>query len=285
MFNSCSIVEIPLAIKKYCPLIHCITNYVTANDCANILVAAGASPCMVDEIQTAEETARVSAAVNLNLGTLRADVLEVMLVAARLANKVGAPVTLDPVGAGFSTFRNHAAERILRQTKISAIRGNMSELKSLSAGVGSSRGVDVAPEDAINETNYREKGSFLRILSRRLGTIVVASGAIDLITDGKTLFGVHNGTPVMGQISGGGCMLTALVCSWLAANRLNGSRFSDLETCAAAVAAYDVCGEIAADKTARRGGGIGSFRVELLDAVNTTSIQFLQKAAKVETIE
>ncbi len=285
VFDIQTIAIISQAVRELRPLVHCITNHVTVNDCANVLLAAGASPCMAEEVETAVETASISAGVNLNIGTLHHGTLEAMVAAARRANEIGIPVTLDPVGVGASQFRNRAVALLLKEASFAAIRGNMSELKALATGSGTTKGVDVAASDAINENNYKELGSLLRGLAEKLGTIVVASGPIDLATDGRTLYGIHNGSPMMGTITGSGCMLTTFLCGWLAANNKLEKPFSVLDATVAAVCAYDVCGQLAAEKTKEKHGGIGTFRTELLDAVSLVLPETLCGLSNVETIE
>lgn len=284
MFDVQMVAEVSRAVRESSPLIHCITNYVTVNDCANVLLATGASPCMAEETQTAVETAEISGGVNLNIGTLHDGTLEAMLLAGRRANEVGIPVTLDPVGVGASRFRTEAAKTLLSQIRFAAIRGNMSELKALATGAGSTKGVDVSAADAISEANYRERARLLRDLARQLKTVVVASGPIDLASDGTIVYGVRNGSPMMGNITGSGCMLTTFLCGWLAGNNKRPTPFETLDAAVAAVCAYDVCGEIATAKTQEKNGGVGTFRTELLDAVTITSPETLSARAKVETI-
>ena len=42
-------------LRKVQPLVHCITNYVTVNDVANLLLACGASPVMADAEEEASD--------------------------------------------------------------------------------------------------------------------------------------------------------------------------------------------------------------------------------------
>ena len=104
-------------IRKTSPLIHNITNYVTANDCANILLACGASPTMADDASEVEEITAISNALNINIGTLNA-MVEGMFLAGKKANALGRPVVLDPVGAG---ARERIAERLVGGIRVLAI--------------------------------------------------------------------------------------------------------------------------------------------------------------------
>lgn len=121
------------------PLVHNITNYVTVNDCANILLACGGSPIMADDVNEVEEITAVCGGLNINIGTLNSHTIEAMLVAGKKANELGHPVLLDPVGAGASKLRTETALRIIRETKLAVVRGNISEIKTLAAGSGTTR--------------------------------------------------------------------------------------------------------------------------------------------------
>ena len=87
------------------PLVHSITNYVTANDCANILLACGASPIMADDPLEAAEITSACDGLCLNLGTLHSRTIESMILSGKTANQKGIPVVFDPVGVGASHFR------------------------------------------------------------------------------------------------------------------------------------------------------------------------------------
>ena len=123
------------AVRAKVPLVHCITNYVTVNDAANALLAIGASPIMADDIGEAGDIASIASALVLNIGTLNERTIASMLDAGRRANAFGVPVVLDPVGAGASRLRNETVGRLLREVKLSVLRGNLSEI-SFIAGLG-----------------------------------------------------------------------------------------------------------------------------------------------------
>lgn len=136
-------------VRQRQPLVHCITNYITANDCANLLLACGASPIMADDPEEAAEVTAHADALVLNLGTLHSQTLPAMLASGRQANALGLPVLLDPVGVGASAFRARAAAQLLEQVRFTAIRGNSSEIKVLAQGSGLAHGVDAAPQDQL----------------------------------------------------------------------------------------------------------------------------------------
>ena len=140
-------------VRKNCPLIHNITNYVTVNDCANIVIACGASPIMADDKDEVAEITTICGGLNINIGTLNSRTIASMLIAGKRANQLNHPVVLDPVGAGASKLRTDTAIQLLKEVKFSVIRGNISEIKTLASGSGTTKGVDADVADAVTEEN------------------------------------------------------------------------------------------------------------------------------------
>ena len=117
-------------VRKNQPLIHSITNYVTVNDCANILLACGGSPIMSDEIEDVKDITRICGGLNINIGTLNERTIPAMYEAGKISNELGHPVVLDPVGAGASALRTNTANELIENVKFAVIRGNISEIKT-----------------------------------------------------------------------------------------------------------------------------------------------------------
>ena len=140
-------------LKKNPPLVHNITNYVTVNDCANIVLAAGGSPLMADDIEEVEDIVSISSTLYINVGTLNSRTVESMVKAGKRANELGLPVVLDPVGMGASRLRNESVNRLIQEVKFSVIKGNMSEIKALNTSCRNAGGVDVQEEDLIADEN------------------------------------------------------------------------------------------------------------------------------------
>ena len=177
-------------IRAAAPRVHCITNYVTAHDVANMILACGANPVMADEPQEMGEITAHAGALALNMGTPGERREQAMLAAGKAANANGIPVVLDPVGVGASAFRRKMAEELLEAVTFTAIRGNMSEIRTLSElaekkVTGSSGGVDVCPVDAVTEETLVETVAFVEAVSKRLGAVLAVTGAIDLVSDGQ----------------------------------------------------------------------------------------------------
>lgn len=286
-------------VRRAKPVIHCITNYVTANDVANILLAAGASPIMADGLREVEEISRLSQGLVLNLGTLKETAAEAMVVAGRTAAQLGHPVVLDPVGAGAAAFRRETALRILGQVPCTVVRGNASEIRALARGLEEksaedsgnqaagketagpvvSRGVDVSEQEGLTEENREATVAMVQAFARRTGAVIVMTGEKDLVCDGDGFCLVGNGHPMMGRITGSGCMLDGVLAAFLAAKPEEETR---LRQAALAVAAYGICGQLAYEKTVQAGGGTGSFRMYLIDAMSLLTDEEIRRMAEIE---
>ena len=156
-------------VRSTCPLIHNITNYVTVNDCANMVLACGASPIMADDAAEVEDITTICGGLNINIGTLNSRTITSMLLAGKKANLLGHPVVLDPVGAGASQLRTDTANRLLREVKFTVIRGNISEVKTLASGAGTTKGVDADVADKVTEENLDSAVAFAKAFAARTG--------------------------------------------------------------------------------------------------------------------
>lgn len=197
------------AVRSGHPLVHCLTNQVVTNFTANVLLAAGAAPAMVDNPLEAEPFAKVASAVLVNTGTPQDDTVGAMHQAVRGCAEAGTPWVLDPVAAGGLRWRTCVARELIGFHPPRIVRGNASEILGLTGGTGG-RGVDSAdsPEDALPAA---------RVLAGRLGTVVAVSGPVDHITDGTRTVTVANGNPLMTRVTGVGCALGALMAAFTAA--------------------------------------------------------------------
>jgi len=259
------------------PLVHCITNYVTVNDLANILLACGASPIMADDIGEAAEITAICTALNINIGTLNVRTVSSMIAAGKKSNELGHVVVLDPVGAGASTLRTKTTFQLLEEVKFSVIRGNISEIKTIYQGSGTTNGVDADISDAVTEENLPKAIAFAQKLSQRTGAIIAITGAIDIVADDKKAFIIRNGNKTMSKITGTGCMLSGVVAAFCGSNPQN-----LLEATAAAVSAMGICGELAFEKMQKTDGGTASFRTYLIDAMSKMDATLLTGGMKVE---
>ena len=175
-------------VRGKCPLIHNITNYVTVNDCANIVLACGASPIMSDDQSEVEEITTICGGLNINIGTLNKRTIESMFLAGKRANALSHPVVLDPVGAGASKLRTETAQKLLEEVKFTVIRGNISEVKTLASGSGTTKGVDADVADKVSEENLDSAVAFAKAFAEKTGAVIAITGAIDIVADGKKAY-------------------------------------------------------------------------------------------------
>lgn len=258
------------AVRETAPLVQCITNFVTVNDCANIILAAGGSPSMSQDIREVEESVCHAQALVCNLGAVH--LIDSMILAGRQANRLGKPVILDPVAAGGTKLRRDASRRLLREVHFSAIRGNASEIRFLAGGQSAGSGVDVGAADAVTEENLASAVETAKSLAHQTGSVIAVSGAADIISDGTRTVVLRNGCATMARITGSGCMLTSLIGAFCAAVP------EDCPTAvSAAAAAMGICGELAEERRKKNGTGNATFRTDLIDAVfNLTEKQLTE---------
>lgn len=260
-------------VRKNAPLVHNITNYVTVNDCANILLACGGSPIMADDIEEVEEITSICGSLNINIGTLNQSTISSMLAAGKKANELSHPVILDPVGAGASRLRTETAYQLMRDIQFAVIRGNISEIKTLALGAGTTKGVDADVADAVTDETLKSTVSFAKAFASKTGAIIAITGAIDIVADSQKAYVIKNGHPMMSKITGTGCMLTAMTAAYLAANPDNA-----LEAAAASVCAMGLCGQRAHLRLSEKDGN-SSYRNYIIDEVCNLSAVELEKDA------
>ena len=265
-------------VRERAPLVQCITNFVTVNDCANIILAAGGSPSMADDVREAAEAVRGSAALVCNLGAIAA--VDAMVSAGKTANELGKPVVLDPVAAGNTALRRQESGRLLAGVKFAAIRGNASEIRALARGELTGSGVDVSGEDAVSDATLPRTVETARLLAKQTGAVVAVSGPIDVVTDGGQTILLRNGCATMARITGSGCMLTSLLGAFCGADP--GHPF---EAACAAIAAMGVAGDLAEERRLRNGTGNATFRTDLIDAVFNLTEEQLNGRVRYEVYE
>lgn len=259
-------------------LVHCITNYVTVNDVANIILASGGSPIMADEIEEVSEIIEICNSLVINIGTLNPRVIKSMLEAGKTANKINKPVVLDPVAIGASTFRTETCLNLLKEVKYSVIRGNASEIKAILDGNKTSGGVDVSVEDIIKESNLEEYIKVAKRVSEIYKSVVVITGPIDIVTDSKKTYILRNGHENMEKITGTGCMLAGLIGAFVGANPTN-----ILESTTMAVGMMGLSGELANKKMIKEDVGTSSLRMFLIDYISKLDEEGLREGLKIET--
>ena len=263
-------------VRANCPLVHNITNYVTVNDVANIILACGASPIMSDEPEDVKEITAICGGLNINIGTLNKNTIAGMHVAGEVASKLGHPILLDPVGAGASSLRTSTAVDIMEKYHPTVIRGNISEIKTLALGSGTTKGVDADAADAVTDANLDTMVSIAKDFAAKAGCIVAITGAIDLVADAEKCYVIRNGRAEMSAITGTGCQLSGMMTAYIVANPDN-----QLEAAAASVCAMGLAGEIAQSRM-QAGDGNSTYRNRIIDAIFNMDAKTLEEGAKYE---
>lgn len=264
-----TICECLRAVKEKTPLVQAITNYVTINDCANILLCLGASPAMCEARSEVEEFAGMVSALYINLGTLTEEQEAAALLAARRAGELSKPVILDPVACGAISHRGRFIQQLVDCAAVTVIKGNIGEIKSLAGYGGQMRGVDSVDDGhGVIEA--------CQTLARKLQTVVAATGATDIVSDGHRTCLLNNGTPMLTRITGAGCMAGALAAATAGAND------DPWTATAAALLAFSLAGETAAQTMPVTLPG--TFRVKLFDAVYSLTAEDIVKRGRVECL-
>ena len=263
-------------VRAKSPLVHNITNYVTVNDVANVLLAAGGSPIMSDDADDVEDITSICGGLNINIGTLNKNTIPSMFLAGKKANALGHIVLLDPVGAGASRLRTDTANRLMQEVRFDAVRGNISEIKTLCTGSGSTKGVDADAVDAVTEANLDNGVQLVKTFAAQTGCIIAVTGAIDLVSDGERCWCIRNGRAEMSRITGTGCQLSGLMTAFLVANPDR-----KLDAAAAAVCMMGLAGEIGWANM-QPGDGNSTYRNRIIDAIFNMTGNALEEGAKYE---
>lgn len=254
-------------VRKQNPLVHNITNVVVTNFTANGLYALGASPVMAYAKEEVADMAKIAGALVLNIGTLKKEEVEAMLIAGKSANAHGVPVVFDPVGAGATPYRIETARKLTEELDLAVIRGNAAEIASMIGEQTSIKGVD-AGEGSYDTLQLAKKAA------AQLQSVVVITGEVDVITDGKTTYVGKNGHPILTKVTGTGCLLTSVIGAFLAVEK------DLLVACASAISIYGVAAELAAEKTFE--DGPGSFQVEFLNQLAKVNAEHLEALVEIQ---
>jgi hydroxyethylthiazole kinase len=254
-------------VRERKPLVHNITNYVVMNYTANALLACGAAPVMAHAAEEVEEMVSLAGALVLNIGTLSIPWIDAMIRAGRRANALHIPVILDPVGAGATALRTDSAKRLIEEVSIQVIRGNASEVLSLSREKPGSRTKGV---DSVH--TVEQVAQMAVALAAELKTVLAVTGVVDLITDGEQTCRVMNGHEMMSHVTGTGCTATAIIGAFLAVEPY------PLKAATTGLAYFGLAGETAA----ARASGPGTFQIALLDALYEMKEEELEAGARIQ---
>lgn len=244
--------EIVSEIRQKHPLIHCITNPISINQCANAILAVGGRPIMAEHPKEVAEITVTAQALMLNLGNITDTRMESVRISAVAAAEASIPFLLDVVGIACSSLRREYVHDLLSEVSPTVIKGNYSEINALLRDCYHASGVDA---DAALDVQTIDRVAIA--LAKEKNTIILASGKIDIITDGKRLVHIYNGIPQLAAITGTGCMQGALCAAYLSTGK-------GLDAVIAACAVLGICGQLSETNT-----GNGSFATNLLDALST----------------
>lgn len=244
-------------VQQHKPLIHCITHPITMNDCANVVLAVGGSPNMASHPEEAAEVVSSASVLAVNLGNISDDRMKGMERAGEKAHELGIPILIDAVGAGCSSLRLRFARQFIESYHPAVIKGNSSEIRALCGLPSHSVGVDAGAGDSVTVENFAAASREFSLYAAEHQAVVLVSGPVDVITDGKETCGVANGSPMMAKLTGTGCMLGVLAATYLSARR----------PWQAAVLAAVMMGT-AGEQAAVQSAGMGSFHIALLDALS-----------------
>ena len=247
------------------PLIHCITNPISINLCANGVLAIGAKPIMAEHPLEVEEITRNSDALVLNLGNITDARMQSFRLSAQISQNCNIPFVIDAVGVACSELRRNFIKEIIQQYRPTVIKGNYSEIYALYENCYTSSGVD-----ADNTLDVETIGKISVKLAEYYNTMILASGETDIIADKKNIIYVYNGTPQLSQLTGTGCLLGALCGCFLSVE-------NSLNSLIAACAVLGICGQLSETEK-----GLGSFMVNLLDNLSVASNLNLEKLLKIE---
>jgi hydroxyethylthiazole kinase len=263
------------SVRERNPLVHHITNYVTVNDCANITLALGGSPVMADDINEVCDMVSLASAFVINIGTLNSRTVEAMLEGGKRANELNIPVILDPVGAGATAYRTEVAKRIIDEVKLAVVRGNLSEIKTLYGIEVQTKGVDSGEIIDGNADEFTLAKEIAKDFAKKLGAVVAITGAVDIITDGRTVYTAHNGHKIMSKITGTGCMCTSLIGSYL------GSVDNKLLAALAGITSMSIAGEVAYDNFDKTKEGTGTLKAKIIDAIYNLDDEVIIERGKI----
>ena len=290
------IAKISARLRERNPLIHCITSPIAVNDCANAVLAAGARPIMAEHPEEAAGITAIAQALGVSLANITDARASSMMLSGQKAREMGIPSVIDVVGVNCSPLRMKLAEQFLKECSPAVIKGNASEIRAIAGAPYGEAGIDTAASDQVSHDHpgsIQKMAEIVRRFSRECGAVVLASGVVDLVSDGKVVYALENGSALLAKITGTGCILNCLVASYLSVG-------SPAEAVLYAVGLLGIAGECAEEaerigmKTEKpdrlrrnesRLPGLGSFHMYLMDAISTLDgPRFLSRVKIMETL-
>ena len=259
-------------VKKNKPLIHCLTNHITINDCANVILSIGGKAIMAEHPDEVEDITRNSNVLVINLGNINNERMVAIEVSAKIAIQKKIPIIIDVVGVNCSKLRLNYANKIIMNYNPTVIKGNMSEIKAILGQDTSSKCIDVSEEDKITKSTVEENIKIIKSGSKKLNSIILSTGEIDLISDGNRSYIIKNGCEQLSRTTGTGCMLNSIIGTFL----------SEKEFLIGTILGTALLG-IAGEK-ASSDKGMGSFKIKLLDNISELDEVEILKNIKIEEV-
>ncbi|AJC95559.1 hydroxyethylthiazole kinase [Staphylococcus hyicus] len=240
-------------VKYTQPLVVCYTNDVVKNFTANGLLSIGASPAMSEAPEEAKDFFKVTNGLLINIGTLTRQTGQDMLEIAKQANDLGVPIVFDPVAVGASRFRKDFCKQFLAQVDVDVIKGNASEILTL-----------VDDQTTMKGTDSDSGMDHIKIACeayKKYNTAIIVTGEKDVIVQNHQVIELSNGSPLLTKITGSGCLLGAVVASFLLSQKKPG-----IEVLIEAVSIFNIAAEHA---ELSQGADLpGTFLVSFVNALN-----------------
>lgn len=268
-------------IQQEAPLIHCITNPISINDCANILLAIGARPIMAEHPDEVAEITAIAKGLALNLGNITDARMASMKISAGVAKDKGIPFVLDLVGLSCSRLRQKYAKELLQIAVPDIIKGNISELRTL-LGLPTTpgMGIEAGQKEMVTQENALEYAKIFQKQAMEYHTILLATGPIDLVVSSEEAYIIANGSNALTSITGTGCMNNVLAGACLAGVHGISSQAAN-NTLAAILSCLllGIAGENIQDIYLNQGPG--SFHYSLMDSISKLTSHTIAKQCNI----
>lgn len=284
MLNIVKVENIINSIRSNAPLIHCITNPISINDCANAVLAVGAKPIMAEHPKEVAKITSMASVLAINLGNITDARINSIMISGKTSLENNIPSVIDAVGVTCSDIRLELAKEYINVCRPAVIKGNISEIKVLNGLSSDAAGIDVSDKDTFssdNEVKMKYTGELVKELAKKTNSVVVATGVVDTISDGCEVYYIQNGCEMMSSITGTGCMLNVLIASYISAGKYTDTKILDNAICATAL--LGIAGERARDYTLKNNAGLGTFHVRLLDEISLINANTLCENAMISS--
>lgn len=257
------IVPLFAALAEMKPLCHNITNLVVQNFAANIALALGGSPIMSNNASEAGDLAKLGGSLLLNQGSVTPESLANSVLATKAYNGAGGAIIFDPVGAGATAARRAAVRTMLGQSYFSVIKGNESEILTV---LGEKEIIQHGVDSGSSGLTIEDKARVVKRLADRERCVILMTGKVDLLSDGRRTYAISNGDPILGDVTGTGCTLGTTIAAFAAVEKKRDKEGKGGDMLLATLAACLVF-EIAAERAAERSRGPGSFVPAFIDEI------------------